>query len=178
MAEGLLRSRLAAAGVDASVASAGLLGAGSTASPHSVAALRRRGLDITAHRSRHLDAAAIERADLVLGMTRRHVHEVVRLDRDAAARTFTLKELVRAGEAAGERLPHEPLDEWLARVRSVEVAPPGAADDVDDPVGGPLDVYEACADELDLLLERLVALVWQAPSTRTSHEATSTGRAG
>src|SRR3546814_13095724 len=48
-------------------------------------------------------------------MAREHVREVAVLDPGALARTFTLKELVRAGAAIGHPLPDEALDAWLRR---------------------------------------------------------------
>jgi protein-tyrosine phosphatase len=113
----------------------------------------------------------------VLGMTREHVREVVVLDPEAFARSFTLKELVRLGEAAGPRRPGEDLPEWLARVgdgrrRSdlMGVAPDPELD-VADPIGGPLSGYERTAAEIDGLLERLVACVW--PEVSTERERTA-----
>ena len=56
MAEVLLRRHLERAGVDATVSSAGLYEGGVPATDHGVAAMADRGLDLSAHRSRQLDA--------------------------------------------------------------------------------------------------------------------------
>ena len=160
----LLRHRLAAAGVEAVVRSAGLLESGNPASASGIDILAGRGLDMKAHRSTTVSAAILQEADLVLGMARQHVREAVVLAPQVWPRTFTLKELVRRGAAIGPRKDGEPLEAWLARAhmgRSTSllmgVAP---EDDVDDPIGQPRSAYERMVEELDDLIERLVALAW------------------
>ncbi len=164
MAEVLLRQRLDDLGVDARVASAGLLQAGQPASAHGVDILRGRGLDMTTHRSRSMSREILSSADLILGMAREHVREAVVLDQSLWPRTFTLKELVRRGEAAGPRRAGESLDGWLARVgegrRVAELTGSSSADDIADPIGGPRSAYERLAMELDDLLDRLVAVAF------------------
>ena len=164
MAETLLRHRLAGIGVDATVASAGLLRPDQPASAHGVDILRERGLDMTAHRSRAMTRELLRSCDLVLAMAREHVREAVVLDPGLWPRTFTLKELVRRGEAIGPRRPGEALGDWLARAgqgrRIAELTGSSPADDVADPYGGPRSAYERMAAELDDLLDRLVNLIF------------------
>jgi len=165
MAEVLLRHHLERAGVDAAVSSAGLHPGGRPATDHGVATMAARGLDLSGHRSRALSRDLLERADLVLGMTREHVREVAVLDRPALDRTFTLKELVRAAESAAPRGPDEPLPAWLRRVaggrhRDLLGVDHDPAYDVEDPIGRGRQEYEATAHELDDLLRRLVALLF------------------
>ena len=164
MAEVLLRHRLADRGVDAHVHSAGQSASGYPASPPGVAVLRARGFDLGAHRSRRMTAAMVSGADLVVGMAREHVREAVVQVPDAWSRTFTLKELVRRGEAIGPRREDEPLATWLARVHDGrqpgELFGGAEDDDVADPIGLSSADYERTADELDALLDRLVDLVW------------------
>ena len=164
MAEVLLRQRLADLGVDARVASAGLLQAGNPASGHGVEILRGRGLDMTTHLSRTMSREILSQSDLILGMAREHVREAVVLDPGLWPRTFTLKELVRRGEAAGSRQGGETLEEWLARVgqgrRVADLTGSSPADDIADPIGGPRSAYERLALELDDLVDRLVAVAF------------------
>lgn len=164
MAEVLLRQRLGDLGVDARVASAGLLRSGQPASDHGVDILRGRGFDMTTHRSRAISRELLSSADLILGMAREHVREAVVLDPALWPRTFTLKELVRRGEAVGPRRAEEPLAGWLARVaegrRISDLTGSSPADDVADPYGGPRPAYERLATELDDLLARLVAVAF------------------
>ena len=169
MAEVLLRQRLGDLGVNARVASAGLLQAGQPASAHGIDILRGRGLDMTAHRSRAITRDILSSADLVIAMAREHVREAVVMDPSLWPRTFTLKELVRRGEAAGPRAVDEPLSVWLARVgqgrRVADLTGSSPDDDVADPIGGPRSAYERLAAELDNLIDRLVAVVFAGAFT-------------
>ena len=164
MAEALLRHHVAARGVDATVSSAGLLYDDAEASANAVTVLGRRGLDLSAHRSRKITADLLQRPDLVLAMERRHVREAVVLAPAIFPRTFTLKELVRRGERIGHRLPHESVAAWLGRAglgrRPSDVLGAGTDDDVEDPIGRPVEDYHRTADELDDLTSRLVDLLW------------------
>jgi protein-tyrosine phosphatase len=164
MAETLLRHRLSGIGVDATVASAGLLRPDQPASAHGVDILRERGLDMTAHRSRAMTRDLLRSCDLILAMAREHVREAVVLDPSLWPRTFTLKELVRRGEAIGRRGHDEALPDWLARAgqgrRIADLSGSSPADDVADPYGGPRVAYERMASELDDLLDRLITLLF------------------
>jgi len=170
MAEVLLRHRLADLGVEATVASAGLLQSGQPASAHGIDILRGRGLDMTTHRSRAMSRELLGSADLLLAMARGHVREAVVLDPGLWPRTFTLKELVRRGEATGPRQPGEALADWLARAgqgrRVSELTGSSPADDVADPIGGPRSAYERLAAELDDLLDRFVRLTFAEAMSR------------
>lgn len=164
MAEGLLRHHLAAKGVEATVSSAGLLYDGRRASGHAVTVLGDRGIDLAAHRSRVMTADALAAADLVIAMERRHVREAVVLAPATFPKTFTLKELVRRGEQIGHRIPGETVAAWLARAglgrRPSTVLGASRDDDVDDPIGRPVEDYDRTAAELDDLTSRLVDLLW------------------
>ena len=169
MAEHLLRRRLEDAGLEARVASAGLLRAGLPAQPYGVDVGLALGLDMAAHRSRSMTRDILADAELIVGMAREHVREAVVLDPALWPRTFTLKELVRRGEAAGPRQAGEPLSGWLARVgegrRVSDLAGSSPADDVDDPIGMPRTAYERMARELDDLTRRLVAVAFAGALT-------------
>ena len=164
MAEVLLRQRLGHLGIDARVASAGLLQAGNPASAHGIDILHGRGLDMSTHRSRTMSREILSEADLILGMAREHVREAVVLDPSLWPRTYTLKELVRRGEATGPRSRGETLQDWLARVnqgrRVADLTGSSPVDDIADPIGGPRSAYERLAQELDDLVDRLVAVAF------------------
>ncbi len=172
MAEALLRHRLDQLGVDAVVSSAGELPGGVPAEGGSVRAMAARGLDLGRHRSRAFTAEHLGRADLVLGMARRHVREAVLLEPQAWPRTFTLKELVRRGEAAAPRQAGQSLAAWLALVhvgrRTSDLLGDDPLDDIEDPIGARDHVYEATAVELDDLVERLVTLAFAADADPAS----------
>lgn len=165
MAAALLEHRLRARGVDdLQVGSAGVLRDGQPANLQSVTAMQRRGLDLTAHRSRRLEPSFVVGADLVLGMERGQVREAILAAPEAWSRCFTLKELVRRAGAVGPRPPDESLRAWLEQVHAGRERSTllgfDAADDVADPVGGSPDDFEHTATELEALLDRVVALGW------------------
>jgi protein-tyrosine phosphatase len=170
MAEGLLRHRFTTLGIDAEVASSGRLYDGREASEHGVEVLMGRGIDIETHRSRLTTSDMLAKVDLVLGMAREHVRDAVVLDRRIFPRTFTLKELVRRGEAFGAREAGEALATWAHLVSEGREARAllgsSEEDDVADPIGQPYRAYERTAEELDDLVGRLVDLVWPHPAWR------------
>jgi protein-tyrosine-phosphatase len=164
MAAALLRVRLDRLGVNAVVESAGLLESDREVAPATVRALSGHAIDLRRHRSRSLDAASVESATLVLGLERVHVREVVLLRPSAWPRAFTLKELVRRGEAMSGRRPGESLERWLARAHAGrshhDLLGADATDDVVDPYGLSDNAFEATATEIDDLVTRLVRMAW------------------
>ncbi|HEX6313089.1 MAG TPA: hypothetical protein VF152_15870 [Acidimicrobiia bacterium] len=162
MAEALLARRLADKGVDATVRSAGTRAWRVGATDHSVTVMVEHGLDISAHRNHQLTRHDVDVADLVLGMTRKHVKMAVARRPDAMARTFLVGELVRLGTGVGPRHPDEEIRAWLGRAAALrpENEPLGrAVDEVPDPVGEPIDVYRRTAARLDRDLTTLAALL-------------------
>ena len=164
MAEALLRERLRSRGIDATVSSAGITFDGREATDDAVRAASKYGLDITEHRSRLMNAEMVHRANLVIGMERLHAREAVVLGDSLLSRCFTLKELVRRGEAVGARRRDEAIERWLERAsagrRPMELLGESDEDDVADPYLGSPKIYAGCIAELDDLIERLVDLMW------------------
>ena len=109
------------------------------------------GLDVTAdgHRSHQLRDGDAAVADLVLAMAGEHVSYVRRVHPQVAGRTATLKRLVRDLDPGPA-----PLSERIATLGLDAVAIEGW-EDVDDPAGGDLPEFEACAREIDDLLTKL-----------------------
>jgi protein-tyrosine-phosphatase len=130
MAEAMLRARVRAGGFEDKVLvlSAGLAAHGEyPASLHALAAMDRRGLDLSAHRSRQLQPELVKAADIILTMTVAHKRAIATAAPEAAGKVHTLAEY--AGEEG----------------------------DVADPFGGSGELYEACAAEM----ERLIEKIWQ-----------------
>jgi len=149
---------------DVTVASAGLLPGGYASPPEVVTVMAEWGIDLSGHASTQVSPELVAASDVVMGMARRHAREVVLLDPEAWARTFTVKELVRRGDLAGARRPDEELASWLERLhygrQRTDLVGSSADDDVPDPIGGPLDGYRKTARELATFLERVAALLW------------------
>lgn len=164
LAAALLREALDVRTVGVEVRTAGLLDDGLPATEATVAVAARRGVDLGGHRSARVDPTDVSAADLVIGMERLHVREAVLAVPEAWPRAFTLKELVRRGEAVGPRSSHESLATWLARLhegrRRQEVLGASPLDDVADPAGHPIGEHEDLARELEQLVGLLVQLAW------------------
>ncbi len=95
---------------------------GQNPSTHAVTAMRQRGLDISSHRAQMLTGRLVREADYILGLTHGHVDGVCLLYPEAAEKTFALRE----------------FDDSL-----------GAHDkDIGDPIGGPLEGYMVCRDQI------------------------------
>jgi protein-tyrosine phosphatase len=122
------------------------------------------GIDLGAHRSRILIQSMVEEADLIIGMSRRHVQEAILLDPPSWPKSFMLKELVRRGEELGARRADQGFRSWIDlahgdRTRQ-SLVDRSRDDDVEDPIGRPLAEYRATAAELDVLVSRLATLLW------------------
>jgi protein-tyrosine phosphatase len=169
MAEGILREALRERFGDEApvVHSAGTAGwEGSGAMVEAVAAAAERGVDISRHVARRLTPAMVRDADLTLAMAREHRDAIQEHAPDAADRTFTLKELVRALEAVPVAVgagAGAGGDLVVARVRQAAEARRSGFEgnrwdeDVADPLGLPLESFRAIAWELDQWTKRFVA---------------------
>jgi low molecular weight protein-tyrosine phosphatase len=169
MAAALLADQLARRGVPATITSAGLLESGRVVADGTVRVLGARGLDVRAHVSQQLAPDLVEASDLVLGMEHRHLQEAALMAGGGWGRVFTLREIVRRGEAAGARWPGETLTAWIGRVSSGRTPKDlvGAwGDDIDDPYGQHDDAYRATLAEIDDLVSRLVELAWPMSDRR------------
>jgi protein-tyrosine-phosphatase len=116
-------------------------------------ALESVGFSADGHRSHQLTESDLEAATLILAMAGEHVSYVRRRHPELAARTGTIKRLVRdlpPGPA--------PLADRIAGLGLADVAVE-PWEDVEDPAGGEDDVYVSCARELAALCARLVPLL-------------------
>lgn len=136
MAEGLLRRRLAADKRDGEfrVRSAGTWAMeGAPANASAVRVMAECGVDISRHRTHELTAEVVESAALILTMTAVHAQAIRRKWPQHAGKVHRLSEMA------------------------------GQQHDVEDPYGAPLDVYRACAEEIEALIaegyERILELL-------------------
>ena len=137
MAEALARRALANEG-DWQVLSAGI-GAvnGQPPSPHAVRAMRDAGLDISRHRSQMLTGRLVREADIICALTHGHLEGVQYLYPDAAGKVFLL-----GGFEGGTT-----ADGW----------------DIADPIGGPLEGYLACRDQISRGIHALLLHLQRHP---------------
>ncbi|HUP73841.1 MAG TPA: hypothetical protein VM282_12450 [Acidimicrobiales bacterium] len=121
-------------------------------------ALERLGLADPTHRSAQFDETDVRRAALIVAMAPEHVQWVRRVHPEAADRTVTLKRVVRALSAPA---PSEAGAALLDRVRLLDLAGVEIEEweEVVDPAGGEQPEFDACAKEIDALVDQLIALL-------------------
>lgn len=116
------------------------------ASPNAVTVLKEQwGIDLESHRSRELSSQLVERADLILTMTRSHKDAVLLKYPQMASKVFTLKEYV---------LDQKPFHSMEAFNYSL---------DISDPYGMSLEIYKKCALEVKTAIDKLVSLLKKSP---------------
>jgi protein-tyrosine phosphatase len=133
------------------------------------ATLTDHGLDAGGFHATPLTEALITAADLVVTATREHRAHVVGLVPGAVRRTFTLLELARIASSA----PPPPESEtgagrarlrdavaWAAQMRGSVPRPADGADDLDDPLGAPLEDYRARAETITGAVEQIVPFLF------------------
>jgi protein-tyrosine-phosphatase len=164
-AEFLFRKRVDDAALDVWVESSGTRATKGPGDPRTIKALHRKGLDASQHRSRQVDEAMIEAADLVLAADRPNLN-VLAVDYEVPReRLFILGEVVRLGQGIGQREPDDSVEVWLDRVSAQR--PPGLAssgDDLADPFGRRERYHRKVVDQIDDLTAELLRLIW-APSS-------------
>ena len=145
MAEGLFRHASKGRG-DYRVLSAGV-GAmdGLPPSENAVRALKELGIDISQQRSRMLTADLVHRADYIFGMTHSHVDAIMLLYPHAAEKTFLLREF------------DETLDSF--------------ENDVPDPIGGSLETYLNCRDQIEQGIASMMKFLEQTEVPSASRTA-------
>lgn len=145
------------------IESRGLLPGGQPVPPEVERAVAAYDVGLSGHRSRQLEPADVAGAELVLGMTRQHVREVVAENPGALARSFTLREIVHRGEMVAPD-PGERRARWLEvlqeRRQRRDLLGRATEDDVADPFGRSEAVFRATAAELFDLTARLAVLLW------------------
>ena len=128
MAEVVLRARVKPEEWD--VCSAGVYACdGAPASLSSIRAVQALGLDLSAHRSQRLTSHLVDRADLIVPMTRNHFWDITQLFPDSCGKVLMLGSFL-----VGER--EEPVN-------------------VDDPYGSDQAAYNATRDIIAKAVERL-----------------------
>jgi protein-tyrosine phosphatase len=124
-----------------------------------VDAMKRRGLDVSAHRSSTTTAALVDRADLILTAERDHVVKIAALSPDAFRRSMTLPEFLAAAAAAGAGSDTD-LRSWvrsLTEQRTAGAYLRASVPEVVDPTGSPRRAFEAAVVELEQQCREVVA---------------------
>jgi len=134
MAEGGMKKLLEKEGVDnAIVYSSGTAGGtGFPATTYAIEAAKIWNADISRHQSQPVTEELIDHADLILTMTTGHCRDIINIKPEAREKTFLLKNYPEPG---------------------------CEGDDVDDPIGGSLDMYNQTFIEIGEELGRILPMV-------------------
>lgn len=166
MTEVLAADQLARRRVPAEVTSRGLVSDGVPASPDAARAVSRFGLDLSEHRSRVVDPAVVEDADLILTMERRHIVAIAEMSVDAVDRTFTLPELADLAIVVGPRTSGRSVAQWIADAAGMRwptsVLSANTDDDLRDPMGGPAKEFRRTAGQIERLLDVVLDALFPA----------------
>lgn len=162
LAEAVLGSRAAAAGLGWEVLSAGVRARpGDVTEPEVIRTLAEAGIAVTARPVRRLDERVLAQADLVLTAERGHRSRVLELAPELVGRAFTLLELERLLNSAPPRTargPRTPAQVAAAADAARSLAGPGSAsDDLADPIGRPMEAFRECRRVVERAVGRLVA---------------------
>jgi len=138
--------------------------------------LAERNVDADGFVATPVNEELLKSADLVLTATLEHRSAVVGIVPSAVRRAFTMLELARiAGAAPPPPGPSGPANAdqvrrsiaWAAQMRGSIARAPEGADDLEDPLRAPHDVYRARADAITAAVEQIVPfLMGGQPSTQ------------
>jgi len=183
IAAALLEKRLDAVDAGVSIESVGLKFTGEPTPEIGVSVMAEHGIDLAPHRSVAVTSEAVADADLILGMTREHVRDVVGISPAAWPKTFTLKDFVRRADKVGPPRRHQRLADWLETVgegrdpRDLLGTDPD--DEVPDPYGQRTKVWKRVVDELDDLVSKVPRLLGLSDrSTPSARSAERNRRSG
>lgn len=122
------------------------------------ALLEAQGVTASGFAARRLERGMVERADLVVGFTRRHRAAAVTMVPAAVHRSFTLLELARALLQVKPLERHKRIGSGPAQTRNLSELAALAAqhrsyvepglDDIEDPFGAADEVYHKVFDEI------------------------------
>ncbi len=117
-----------------------------------VDAMKRRGLDVSTHRSSSTTRSLVEDADLILTAERDHVVRIAALSPDAFRRSLTLPEFLAAAAADTESDTAGDLRSWvrsLTEQRTASAYLRTAVPEVADPTGSLHRAFEAAVVALE-----------------------------
>jgi protein-tyrosine-phosphatase len=159
MLTSMLGERLGEGSVD--VGSSGFGPVGLPPIDEAVEAMRRRGLDISSHRSAATSRELVERADVILTAERQHVVKIAALSPDAFRQAMTLPEflVVAASSASDEADGLRPWVRSLTEPRTASAYLREPVPEVADPTGSASRVFEAAVVAIEQQCREAAALL-------------------
>jgi protein-tyrosine-phosphatase len=148
--EAMLTERLGPERV--TVRSSGFGPEGIPAIDDAVAAMKRRGLDVSAHRSRATTAALVNGADVIVTAERDHVVKIAALSPPAFARAMTLPELLARAADTPVGLHGNGVRPWAEALTAGRTAAAYLREpivEIADPTGSSPRAFEAAVVEIE-----------------------------
>lgn len=99
----------------------------SPASENSISVIKKYNIDLTSHRAKLLSPNEVQSFDLILTMSESHKNSIISIFPDIENKVFTMYEF-----SFGKR------------------------EDISDPFGGDIEVYEKCLDEIYMCVKQIV----------------------
>lgn len=124
-----------------------------------VDAMRRRGLDVSAHRSAPTTASLVDGADVILAAERDHVVKIAALSPDAFRRAMTLPEFLAAAALRIDDT-HGDLQSWvlsLSEERTAAAYLRSVVPEVADPTGSMPRAFEAAVVTIEQQCDEVAA---------------------
>lgn len=163
--ESMLGTRLDTGSV--TVRSSGFGPVGLPAIDDAIAAMKRRGLDVSAHRSQATTTSLVDGADVIVTAERDHVVRIAALSPSAFPRAMTLPEFLTRATSADVDRTVAPRD-WVESVSSGRTAGEylrAPIEEVQDPTGSMPKAFERAVVTIERQcdeLSQLLAHVWSA----------------
>lgn len=139
--DSMLTARLGEGAVE--VRSSGFGPAGLSPIVDAVDAMRRRGLDVSGHRSTTTTAALVDGADLILTAERDHVVRIAALSPDAFERAMTLPEFLASSSPVDPGVDIRTAVASLTRQRTASGYLRAPVPEIVDPTGSSPRLFEA-----------------------------------
>ncbi|QSX05053.1 threonylcarbamoyl-AMP synthase [Sedimentibacter sp. zth1] len=132
IAEGIIKNVLYNKNLPIDVCSAGISAIdGESASKYAVEALKEINIDISNYKSKVINDKMLEKANLILTMTEKHKHILLRTNKEISDKIYTFKEYVNSDVSL----------------------------DILDPYGQDLDVYRKCRDEIKESVNNVISKI-------------------
>ena len=119
---------------------------GASPSAHSITAMQELGIDICEQRSMQITPEMVDGAAYIFGLASGHVDNLIRYFPQARERIFLLREFV-------DHLP-------------------AGRKDIADPIGGDLQIYQTCRNQIKEGVEALIPFVTQSSMTQAPQKNT------
>ena len=163
MAEAFLKDKFIKTTSEIEVFSAGTNAKNNSgATEEAIKVMENFDIDLSSHRTQLLNQEIIEKAELIVAMTRPHELSISKIQQQARNRTFLAGEIVRLGSLVSklEELPS--FKSWVEELHSARgghMTSGRAGDEVLDPFDKPIEEYEKVAMRLNGICEVLCKLL-------------------